>query len=134
GDDAEEHDYPHAVDHQEEHCGDDQEDVPAEGSGEDHHENDPDDQVVGEEEGLFPHESVHVDGQRRGELFDESLVIYEDVGAFFDASGNEVPNDQADGDVGQKFRDGDFEQHGVQQAEGERHDTGGNGDPQGPKD
>ena len=35
---------------------------------------------------------------------------------------------------GRKFRDGDFEQHGVQQAEGERHDTGGDGDPQGPKD
>ena len=40
-----------------------------------------------------------------------------------------VHNNKAHGDVGEELRDGNLEEHGIQQAQGKGHHAGGDGDP-----
>ncbi len=89
-----------------------------------------DDDVVAEQDQLPPHQPVDVDRQRRRKLFDQTFVGDEDVGAFEDRGVDQVPDDQAERDVGQVLLERQLEQLRVQQAHRHCGGAGGDGDPE----
>ena len=99
----------------------------------DHRDDHEDDDVVGEQDHLPPHQPVHVNGQRRRKLFDQTLIGDEDLGALEDRRVDEVPDDQAERDVGQMLFERQFEQLRVQQPHGDRRGARRDGDPERPQ-
>ena len=89
--------------------------------------------VVGEEDHLPPHQPVDVHAQRRRKLLDQALIGDEHVGAFEDRRVDEVPDDQAERDVGQVLREWKLEQLGVQQPHRHRGGARRDGDPERPQ-
>ena len=68
--------------------------------------------------------------QRRRKLFDQTLVGDEDVGALEDRSVDEIPDDQAERDIGQVFGQRQFEQLRVQQPHRHRRRARRDRDPE----
>ena len=127
GDNAKEHSHPYAVQQEEEQSGEEEESIPSQGGAEDDQHDDVNDHVVGQEKRLPPHQPVDVHTEWGGQLFNEALVGDEHLGAVLDTPGDEAPQDEAEGDVGEEV--GEFLL--VEQPEGERHHAGGDGDPEG---
>ncbi len=86
--------------------------------------------LCAEQDHLPPHQPVDVHPQRRRQLFDQPLVGDEDVGALQDGGVDQVPDDQAERDVGQVLGQLEVKQLGVQAAHRDRGGAGGDGDPE----
>src|SRR5882757_7149276 len=130
GDDAGHDRDPEPVDHQQRERGNRQRQRPTDRLREDDDQDQPDHQVVQEEQRLPPDQPEHVQAQRRGEELDQALVGDEDLAALQDAAGDEIPDQQAGGDVGQELLDLAVEQGGVEDAEPGGEHAHADADPQ----
>ena len=89
-----------------------------------------DDEVVREQDHLAPHQPVDMYRQRCRQSFDESLIGDEHVGTLENRCVDEIPDHQAERDVGQMLLEWQLEQLGVQQPHGDRRRSRRDGDPE----